>query len=412
MVQKMKKKTLALFTAYFPFSRFEVYMESEIKALSSVFDEIHIFPLKEDSCLRDIPPNCKVHLISKSTAIKTSASNIITHNFWGCIFLLYKEFSRIGIRQFMLNHKFLIRSILNYHRFSAAVKNIMESEEISPDVFYSNWMVDWAVVLSLLKKDGVQGKFICRSHRYDLYDEKNNIGFVPFAGTVISTVNKIFSISEDGTDYLKKKYPSAAAEIITSRLGVFDKGINAVISNDPSVLHLVTCSNIIPVKRLHLVVEALGKVKKNVIWNHFGDGVLRDEIIEMAKITLGMNISFINHGRISSDQLMEFYRNNPVDLFLNVSESEGIPVSIMEAVSFGIPVIATDVGGSREIVNENTGILLKKDFHISQLTDLLNAFSESPFVQISFRQGVRKFWEENFNAELNFKEFAREISNV
>ena len=45
----------------------------------------------------------------------------------------------------------------------------------------------------------------------------------------------------------------------------------------------------------------------------------------------------------------------PVDLFLTVSANEGIPVSIMEAQSFGIPVIATDVGGISEIVNNVNG---------------------------------------------------------
>lgn len=42
-----------------------------------------------------------------------------------------------------------------------------------------------------------------------------------------------------------------------------------------------------------------------------------------------------------------------------MSDSEGIPVSIMEAMSFGIPVIARNVGGMSEIVNEENGLLLE-----------------------------------------------------
>lgn len=41
-----------------------------------------------------------------------------------------------------------------------------------------------------------------------------------------------------------------------------------------------------------------------------------------------------------------------------MSLSEGIPVSIMEAISFGIPIIATNVGGNAEIVNDETGVLI------------------------------------------------------
>ena len=43
-----------------------------------------------------------------------------------------------------------------------------------------------------------------------------------------------------------------------------------------------------------------------------------------------------------------------IDLFINTSSSEGVPVSIMEALSVGIPIIATDVGGTKEIVTKTT----------------------------------------------------------
>ncbi len=50
-------------------------------------------------------------------------------------------------------------------------------------------------------------------------------------------------------------------------------------------------------------------------------------------------------GGISNAEVFQFYRDNKVDLFVNASTSEGLPVSIMEAISFGIPSIATNVGG-------------------------------------------------------------------
>lgn len=49
------------------------------------------------------------------------------------------------------------------------------------------------------------------------------------------------------------------------------------------------------------------------------------------------------------------------DLFLNISESEGVPFSIMEALSAGIPVMATDVGGTAEIIDDTVGRLLPKE---------------------------------------------------
>ena len=64
-------------------------------------------------------------------------------------------------------------------------------------------------------------------------------------------------------------------------------------------------------------------------------------------------------GYVPIEQIMNYYRENPVDVIVNVSESEGgSPVSIMEALSCGIPAIATAVGGNPEIVSEQNGILL------------------------------------------------------
>ena len=61
-------------------------------------------------------------------------------------------------------------------------------------------------------------------------------------------------------------------------------------------------------------------------------------------------------------------------MFINVSSTEGIPVSIMEAMSFGIPVIATAVGGTPEIVNNENGYLLSKDPSAKELAEVIQNF--------------------------------------
>ena len=67
------------------------------------------------------------------------------------------------------------------------------------------------------------------------------------------------------------------------------------------------------------------------------------------------------HGRVDNVQVRSFYRDTFVNVFVNTSSSEGVPVSIMEAQSAGIPVIATAVCGTPELVNENDGLLLPAD---------------------------------------------------
>jgi glycosyltransferase involved in cell wall biosynthesis len=76
----------------------------------------------------------------------------------------------------------------------------------------------------------------------------------------------------------------------------------------------------------------------------------------------------------------------------------------MEAISFGIPVIATDVGGVKEVVTGQTGSLLDRNFLPEQAAQLIRD-NISRYSSDVFRQGVKLFWNNNFNAETNYLEF-------
>ena len=100
-----------------------------------------------------------------------------------------------------------------------------------------------------------------------------------------------------------------------------------------------------------------------------------------------------------------------IDLFINVSETEGIPVSIMEAMSFGIPCIATNVGGNPEIVNATNGFLISANPSVEEIKKVLIDFMQlNTEKHIELRRNARKTWEQNFNAESNYTQFFSELS--
>ena len=63
------------------------------------------------------------------------------------------------------------------------------------------------------------------------------------------------------------------------------------------------------------------------------------------------NLRWTLHGQVPNAEVFNTYRSRPTDLFANTSLSEGIPVSIMEAQSCGIPILAPAVGGIPESGN-------------------------------------------------------------
>lgn len=115
-------------------------------------------------------------------------------------------------------------------------------------------------------------------------------------------------------------------------------------------------------------------------------------------------------GFIPNENVQEFYATHTVGAFLNVSESEGVPVSIMEAQSYGIPVIATDVGGTAEIVHDRqNGVLLDSDFSSE---DLLRALE----IVLNNREAMGKkaveIWETKSDARETTRQFYERLEGL
>jgi glycosyltransferase involved in cell wall biosynthesis len=180
-------------------------------------------------------------------------------------------------------------------------------------------------------------------------------------------------------------------------------------------LTLVSCSTLKPVKRVHLIIEALARVESlDITWIHFGYGSLQTELeaLIIEKLSSKNNIHPRIHGAITNHDLFQFYSHNYVDLFINTSSSEGLPVSIMEAQSFGIPTVAMDVGGVSEIVGAETGVLLHPDDPPEQIAKAIRELLSLPKEQKDrLRKNVMDQWETHYNAEKNYPDFIRQIQN-
>ena len=294
-------------------------------------------------------------------------------------------------------------------------------------VIYSYWFFANATVAVRLKEYikkemnySGQITVISRAHRYDIYENANKINYLPFRKYLLNKVDYVFPCSDNGTMYLKTKYQDIESVIETAYLGTRDYGLSPEHSN--AEFHIVSCSRVVKVKGLERLIDDLALVErgdKRVLWTHIGGGVegktkYFDSIREYAKAKL-KNIDFEFLGGMQNQQVYDYYKSNKVDVFVNVSYSEGLPVSLMEASSFGIPVIATDVGGSAEIIDkeQKNGFLLDKDFEIGALRKKIELLlNESEETYCKRRITARKLWEKKYNAEKNYTDFAKKIHEI
>ena len=104
---------------------------------------------------------------------------------------------------------------------------------------------------------------------------------------------------------------------------------------------------------------------------------------------------------------MKYYENFPVDLFVNVSTKEGTPVSIMEAISFSIPVMASAFGGNKEIIEKGAGVLLPENPTTTDISNSLTKLIKSD--QVRLRSNAKKVWENFYNCEKNYSDFCNDL---
>ena len=143
---------------------------------------------------------------------------------------------------------------------------------------------------------------------------------------------------------------------------------------DKHTYTIVTNSNVIKLKRLDLLAKALQYINDmNIQWIHFGGGKETDAVLSEAR-KCPPNILIDWKGVCSNDSIQKFYCDNIIDAFLNISTTEGIPVSIMEALAYGIPCIATDVGGNSEIVTDDVGKLISSNITPIELAMIMKNF--------------------------------------
>lgn len=401
-----KFNTLVLFTQNFPYFPGEQFLESEILYLATSFDSIIIVPANSNGSPRPIPHNATVNLASSRFSFRILfRSQIVSEIGKNIIHLLHPR----GFKRFL-------QFIYQAEKIRAWVSNSDLKTEST--LLYSYWLDASAVGLAFSKYDDNKRKFISRGHGWDIYKDRHNPPYLPFRTFLFSQTDAIYAISNHGKKYIETVERLNSDTVFLARLGVKPAKKISLPSKD-GVFRLVSCSSVITVKRLDRIVSALLALstlapKTTVIWTHFGTGVLIDKIKEMTKL-LPEHISVNFVGHVDNQEVLRFYCENPVDLFVNTSISEGIPVSIMEAQAHGIPIIAPAIGGIPEIISNSNGTLLEHDFSSEDLANSMVEFIPTLFNStriLKVRENALHSWSTNYDATYNYKEFCNYIANI
>lgn len=174
--------------------------------------------------------------------------------------------------------------------------------------------------------------------------------------------------------------------------------VNSRDLNTGSPTRLGMVGRMVPLKRQDSLIDAMDRLqpddRESFEVNIFGDGECRQEIEKLAaRSKVAGSIRFWGNVPNRND----IYEN--IDVLVVTSETEGLSIAILEAMSFGIPIIATKVGGNLELVLDNeTGRLISYDSP-QELADVLCQVAASPSIIERWGLASRQRIIDNYSIE-------------
>lgn len=401
-------KTLYYFTASFPYGLGEQWKVNELNELVHYFDDIVVVPYSysgNKTSPKSVPKGVKVQdPLFEDASLQISRLQLLEILFHTKVYIFLSEFFK---KKVFLKKKWLIGWITATQNAIRLFKHpffiTLQKTDTHNTILYFYWGKGSSEILPFIKTE-LFDKVVVRFHGYDLFEYRNH-GYIPYRKQLLDCITCASPVSTAGQKHLISLYPRVKAEINVFRCGTIDNGKKTKASKD-GVLRVVSCSSVIPLKRIHVMIEAVRQFEYPLEWTHVGDGPLMDQFKNLLK-EYGLEDKFIFIGWIAPDKILDYYTERQFDVFVNTSSTEGVPVSVMEAFATSIPVLATDVGGTGEILDRQVGRLMPADLTPELLVETLIEFYNLPGDQ---KNEMKENAFHRYMEKCNARELAKELA--
>jgi len=402
----MNKKIIYV-TSHFPFGKSEVWAANELNSLLELGNEIIIIPRTGQG------------KITNKDSIKFTPNLIDLPFFNWSIFIFL-------IRTILLNPMLFLKLLIKIIKQSNSIIDFVKGIIILPKSLFVGKILKraaidhihtlsttstavMAFILSLTLK--VPWSYTIHTSEKFNSNFKRSILFQSTSASKCRTISQ--RTAKDLANFIG---PSLSKKIAMVHLGVDIEGFKNKRTNSNDPLIFATPAEL-TVRKGHIyAIEAAKKLidmgVSNFKWFFYGSGPLLNKLQQKVK-----ELHLINHcyfsGNIDHQELLNKYENYKVDIVVITSISttnipEGIPVSLMEAMSYEIPVIATDCGGTKELVDGQSGILVnQKDSEAlkNAIYKLINNYDYRIEIGTNGRNKIRQDFNTMKNAEELIKLF-------
>lgn len=215
--------------------------------------------------------------------------------------------------------------------------------------------------------------------------------------------DEVVWISQNGKRIFLRNHPQYEAKTSTVVNGINDITPVEVVPSTNHKYRMVTTGTVCKRKGQYIIVEAMNKMNPEVLKDThltvMGIGSDYGILTEKAKeYGLQDHITFL--GNVPNAEVHQHLCSE--NIFVLMSRNEGLPISVIEAMRAGLPVISTRVDGIPEQVDDRNGILIDPD--VDQLVDVLNRLPE--FDWDSLGKGSRKRFEQEYTFGRMLRDYA------
>ncbi len=403
-----RERICVFFSSDYPY---ETTLQNEFPVMSKKFDKIYYFPtsINNKEGLKALPENVIISNLLASTREQWRKlkfkNTLIALKLYGLESLKKGNF-KAYIKNFKQYFSILLRNLV----WAEELEKFIKHNQLEKAFYYDYWFEDATLAIAILKKRRIIHSAISRSHRFDLYDEAWGVnGKVPFRNFKLKNIDAVYTVAKHGQQYFQEKVSdSLKNKIKLSYLGIEIPQLNGLIkkkAEEKGQLLIVSVSNTQPFKRVDLIPDILSNIDKSIRWIHFGRGP-SDDIIREKIRKLPENIEAEFRGFVPNSEVMKFLEKNEIKLFLSLSVSEGLPVSMMESIAYGIPVFACDVCGISDLVNDETGGMFNEDDDVQTITEKLERVLEYEYST----DLIRDFANQKFDFRKNYETFYAQMT--
>lgn len=403
-------KRIFLYTSLYPYSTIaESFLGEELRIASQMDCELTLIPIGKDSIVRELPEGvrldnslCDRSLLQNVKAIRRMLKPRFLKE------MLYNPKRPFKMAYFVDTLKYLYAANLVYYHLCEKAKGTQSA------LFYSYWTSYTPIAFAEYKRKYplTEHRFICRAHTFASFGTAIVNLYYPMRDYVFNYVDRVYVISSVLMKKLREVYPQYINKFQLSRLGVTDNE-SSTKKEETEYIELLSCSSIIPLKRVQLIYDSICQYSKlhserKFRWTHIGSGPLMEELATSTKGTVN-NLIVDLKGAMPNEEILKLYREKRFHALILLSIREGLPVVLMEAISSGIPVLATNVGGIPDLVNEKTGRLLDKDFSNEEFCDALQSVLDN---YDSLSKSCHEFYLKSFCSDNNYHSFYQSILSL